>query len=370
MHAKRNEILIIGLGTTPQVVTEVLYYYTHPYYQSVRRFDRILIYTTLGGRVALEQSLAEGWLNQMERVLQLDQSFSFNPDRDIIIYEDEAGNQLPDMRSTASITMSLKKLYQVFQEYSGDANTRITATVAGGRKSMSAAMALAFQLYAREQDELIHIMVPDSLLNVKDWYFPTDPADPNQLLEVTQIPVVKVGRYLPLDSNQAPDLLLKDIESHLKAQEPLKKLIVNRTSFSDGIETFKLPPREASYFRLFLKHREKSTCKPFCPGCENCTISFSDLMESASQDRLDEYGLIVGKESDSYLGALAKHKKKLETNDISDHLTYLRKSLAKANISARFHEQLTLKNFNFDETDRRYRRYGILIDPRILEWIK
>ena len=40
---KIKEILIATVGENPQIVTELLYYYSHPFYKNVRNFDEIII---------------------------------------------------------------------------------------------------------------------------------------------------------------------------------------------------------------------------------------------------------------------------------------------------------------------------------------
>ena len=54
---KYNEIFLAGVGTTPQILTECIYYYYHSYYGQNRYFDRIKVFTTNRGTKKLLDSL-------------------------------------------------------------------------------------------------------------------------------------------------------------------------------------------------------------------------------------------------------------------------------------------------------------------------
>ena len=54
---------------------------------------------------------------------------------------------------------------------------------------MASMMTLAFQMFGRLQDELIHIMAPDDKMDPtnpesKSWFFPRKPGDPSEKLDV------------------------------------------------------------------------------------------------------------------------------------------------------------------------------------------
>lgn len=374
-----NEILVIGLGTTPQVFTECLYYYSHSYYKDVRTFSQIKVYTTSEGRKKLLSALDEGHLMQMQSDLG-GIEFPFDPERDIVVYADASGAEIDDMRTSSAMSDSMFRLYEDFRKFTSDEQTRITATVAGGRKSMSAAMALAFQLYAREQDELFHILVPDTRMSVKNWYYPSDPADPEQLMEVTQIPVIKVGRYLNVDLNRDPVELQRLLQLNLKERAPLKKLIVQKNKFSDGENSLTLPPRSAVLIRTLLRRRLHAGCSTDCPGCELCTLSFGDLTESIHMEIIPDYKRINRKlapQIEKYINRRKPVPTKNEAKDskkskaveslghvLSEDLSFTANYIAKNAPNAVFRETFHFRQ-KIEGSDER--RYGIRIDPRIIE---
>ena len=62
-------------------------------------------------------------------------------------------------------------MFSAMRAFSFDPKSRITACFSGGRKSMSSGFTVAFQLLARKQDELIHIMPPNKIMRDKNWFF-------------------------------------------------------------------------------------------------------------------------------------------------------------------------------------------------------
>ena len=158
-----TEIFIAVAGRTPQIITECIYYYYHEHYSIKRKFDRIKIFTTTKVYENLIYTLFDnGKLNDLKKTLQItDNSIPFEKS-DIILFKDSNGKPLEDLKTTQSADYATNILYEEIKRWTKIDNTRITATIAGGRKSMAASMALAFQLYAREHDELIHIMSSDN----------------------------------------------------------------------------------------------------------------------------------------------------------------------------------------------------------------
>lgn len=381
-----REILMIGLGTTPQVFTECLYYYSHAYYGDVRHFDEVKVYTTVQGKLKLLEAIAEGRLIALEKELNRLEPFNFDPERDIIVYEDAQGRPIDDMRSSDVMSDSMLRLYDDFRNYTAEDDSRIIATVAGGRKSMSAAMALAFQLYAREQDELFHILAPNSKMSTlenlrPEWYFPTDPDDPEQLLEVTQIPVVKVGRYLPVDLKREPRDLINTIQSRLFADAPIQRLIVDGRIFSDGENKINLQPRLAVILRYLIRRRLNASCEDDCSGCEKCTATFDDLRDAIRSNFFPDYKALVGRYSpieEKYQKrrSLPPNIKDLEDDEnakkiadlngvLSEDLSNLRKT-----IKSKCHRSGFMNALQIDHNDLKGsgRHFGILVNRQIIQF--
>ena len=373
---KYNEIFLAGVGTTPQILTECIYYYYHSYYGQNRYFDRIKVFTTNRGTKKLLDSLfKEKKINKLEQALQLPiGSLPFDKN-DIILFSNKDGSPIEDLRTTEETDRAITILYSEIKRWSQDKNVRITATVAGGRKTMSAAMALAFQLYAREHDELIHIMAPDEKMDTsskkaQNWFFPSDPTDPKQKLDVIQVPIIKVGRYLGHDLNISPEALAEELQKSIISDAPLEDLIIDKNSFSCIDETITIPANEAAYLRYFIKRRINSSCSNQCKGCAKCFVANDELLEAAQNEVLIEHELISGKYDGHFAKAKEARQKYFTVEPLNGHIASLDKKISQSKCSTNFKKQLRLKKIQAEPSDLRIKAKGILINSDVVTFNK
>jgi CRISPR-associated protein (TIGR02584 family) len=376
---KYNNIFLAVIGITPQVLTECLFYYYSPYYKQNRKFDKIKIFTTLEGKKKLINKLFnENQLTKLENALKLKNgSIPFNK-TDIILFKDINGNPINDIRTTEENEESLKILHNELKKWTSDKNTRVTATVAGGRKTMSTQMALAFQLFAREHDELIHIIPPNDKMDFNNpesqtWFFPSDPKNPTEKLDVSKIPVLRIGRYLSNDLDLPIPQLINKIQSQIIQQAPIKELKINGTLFLSGKEVLKLSPLLSSYFRYFLKRRLKSNCKIDCNGCKSCFIQNADLPNIIKNEILIDHESLYTSRS----GHFAKTK---ETRKIADYfecinmiktdISNLKSSIRKSQISSKFKNAIMVKSLKLEIGNNQLKWHGISMNSKIIEFIK
>lgn len=372
---KYNEIFLAVIGITPQVLTECLYYYYSDYYKQKRRFDRIKVFTTLDGQSILIDKLFKGGkLHELEKSLKLQKGVIPFEESDIILFTDSKGAPIRDMRTTEDNEGSLNLLHNELKRLTSDSSTRVTATVAGGRKTMGAQMALAFQLYAREHDELIHIIAPDEKMDPKNpesqsWFFPIKPADPSEKLDVSHVPIIRVGRYLSASLDLPPVELIDKLQSELVEQAPIEELIIDGRNFISGDDKIILPANEAAYLRFFIKRRINSNCNSNCKGCESCFITNSDLLESAQREVLFEHEIVAGK----YSGYLEKAKETrlsgFTVESLNGHISSLDKKLLNSTCSKKLINQLRLKKIQIDPDDLRIKAKGIIINSEVVEFI-
>ena len=370
----KEEIFLAVVGMTPQILTECLYYYYHDYYSQNRRFDRIKVFTTNRGLKKLKSTLFDDKrIEQLEIALDLPINSIPFTESDIILFKDDDGNPIEDLRSNQTTDKVISLLYDEMNRWTKSGDNRITATVSGGRKTMSSAMALAFQLYAREQDELIHIMVPDEKMDytsteAENWFFPSDPNDPEQKLDVMNIPIIKVGRYLGESLSTTPEKLFNKIQKKIIDVAPIEELIIDKGSFKCKDETLKLPPNSASYLRYFIRSRLSAKCPSSCIGCKQCFILNDDLLEVAKNDVLREHELISGKYSGHYLRAKEERNQSFTKEALNGHISVLNKKVASSNLSSRLKSQLTLRSLKLDSEDLRLVWKGVPINSEIVEF--
>ena len=241
-------------------------------------------------------------------------------------------------------------------------------------------MALAFQLFGREQDELFHILAPNEKMNIINthksdpiWYFPADPTQADEKLEVSVLPVLKIGRYLDQNLNLPPEDLLLKIQQIINTNQPIQELIVKKNLIYCEKEKLKLKPKSASYLRYFINIRVSSICDNKCRGCEECTLSRDKLLEAAKNEILEEHLLISGKNSGHFHrtreSRLAKDKKGnfyLDISTINQDLSGLQKEIKTSKIGVRFKEAIMLKKFHFNSENMKDTWYGVIFDKEIV----
>jgi CRISPR-associated protein (TIGR02584 family) len=290
------EVFVAVMGTSPAVLSECLFYYYSPYYEHNRHFSEIKVITTSKGRDLLVKTMFDnGVIKLLEATLGLQTGSIPFVESDIIVIEDETnGAEIQDLLTSEENEAASNTISNWIKYYTDMDNVRLTATVAGGRKTQSAIMALTFQLYGRIQDELIHIIAPDERMSDGGWFFPSDPGDPTQFLSVSNVPVLRVGRYLSRNLNQSTEDIVREIQESLFAARPIERIIIHKNYVSVDGEEIKITPREASYYRYLLKRRIKASCPNDCPGCTECCADQNTLLLDSRTLVLEEHAIISG----------------------------------------------------------------------------
>ncbi len=164
-----KHILLSLCGRTPQILTETLYCLMvndHPV-----SIDEIWIVTTKSGKEEACKHLLD---EKNGKFYQFCHEYEIDPKRIIfskanIIAPDDASDiqNVHDNESFANVLT--QKVWQLTKE----PDTTLHCSIAGGRKTMSAYMAMIMQFFARSQDRMFHILTgsPD-FENNREFYFP------------------------------------------------------------------------------------------------------------------------------------------------------------------------------------------------------
>ena len=243
-----KEIFIASVGITPQIITEALHFYFTS--KNPRKFDQIFLVTTNPGAKKIRETLFEGkQLYSLEKKLGIKHGSIKLSEKDIFVIKDKDGKLIEDIRNNDEIELEMVQLFDLFKDISQDTNVRITATVAGGRKSMSVAMGLAMQLYGREFDELVHIMVPEHRFNDPNWFFP---ETKDESVEVYKIPYLRINEHVRGVKETDPRTLLKIAQTRLSEKLlvniDLNKIIINK-------HRIKLSPKVMGLWRYLAKKK-------------------------------------------------------------------------------------------------------------------
>lgn len=232
-----RQVVVFVLGTSPAVITETLYallVQDEPFVP-----DELHVVTTTTGAQALEHQLLAAQTGAFARLLQ-DQSHRLQGKTPRLtmegtvhlIRDDKHGEPLVDIVTLQDNQAAARTIFQVLRSLKQVPGTRLHASVAGGRKTMSSYMGQAFSLLADPQDVLTHVLVNEPFERAKPtFYFP--PARPERLsadrwdgevwtsdaeLSLAELSVLKLG---PLLRTALPADALDDFEAAMKLAKGL-----------------------------------------------------------------------------------------------------------------------------------------------------
>ena len=319
MKTSFKETLVISVGATPQIVTETLWYYT---YNKLRIFDRIILLTTSTGKQKINEELFDkNWLNKLEKSLSLPKNHYIINDESIIVIKDNKGNELDDIRTSRDCEDMMMHVFSLMDELTNDPNDRLTIVIAGGRKTMPATLALAASIYGRKQDEMVHVMIDDALFWT-DWYFPTDPDDPKQKVEISQIPYLRMKNFISGINVDNPLEAVSITQTRLDELSPLTNVVVDGNKIIVDDQEYKFAPAEMQLWRYMAKKKIEQCVREdleFCGSCNECFSTHSELVDEFDDKIAEEYFTIVKEGSASW----DKRKKDISKRELMKTLRSL-----------------------------------------------
>jgi len=181
-HRTARHVFVAVLGQTPQIVTETLYAL-----MVERRIpvSEVFVVTTSVGAERARRDLLDPENGQFFAFCR---EYGFDPAN--IVFDDEhiltltktppsrsrsasrPTIELEDIRTVEDNRRLAEQLLGIIRQLTRDPQTILHGSIAGGRKTMSAYMLLAFTLYGREQDRLYHVLVPPPFENNPQFFFP------------------------------------------------------------------------------------------------------------------------------------------------------------------------------------------------------
>ena len=373
ISSQYSEAFVAVMGTSPAVLSECLYYYYSPHYGINRQFSDIKVITTTKGRDLLVKSMfTDGVLVQLEAALGMKSGQIPFTISDIMVIENETtGEEIQDLLTSEENEAASNMISNWIKHYTDTDGVRLTATVAGGRKTQSAIMALAFQLYGRTDDELIHIIAPDERMMDREWFFPSEPADPTQFLSVSDVPVLRVGRYLSRNLNQSTESMVREIQESLYAARPIERIEIEKNLLYVDGEEVKITPREASYYRYFLKRRVNASCPDDCPGCQECFADQETLLACSRTLILAEHAIISGEGGHFH----RTKEKRQQTSDyelipsLYEEISRLGSVLRNSGLHPLRREDIAPKKLFLTQGNRKDVSIGVILNPNIIHFL-
>lgn len=295
--------LLALCGMTPQVITETLY----ALHKDGRMVDGIRILTTRQGKREINANLLDpddGHYFRFCRDYDIDlASIDFQP-RHVIAVKGEHGVELDDVASDEDNEAFLKACMETTFELTGTPENSVYFSIAGGRKTMGACLAVAAQCYGRSQDRIYHVLVSPEFESSREFYYPPPESKLIELNDfTTKQPFFKETRHARITLSPMPFISVRSnlSDSMLKGPEtpqalmlslvrdPQAELIINLKEQKIAWKGREMDMRSSwialyAYFAMVKKEAE-CTAK-HCKNCDRCHPGVNDL--DADSNRIAE----------------------------------------------------------------------------------
>ena len=171
---QRSRLLAVS-GASPQVVTETLYALAREDGPEAVPAEVVLVTTSMGRDTAVRTLLgcgdAPGQLAALRRDYDLPE-VAFDESR-IHVITDAQGQPLDDIRTADDNKAVGNFLLKRIRTLTGEDDPPLHVSIAGGRKTMGQYAAAMMWLFARESDELSHVLVSAEFEGLPDFFYPT-----------------------------------------------------------------------------------------------------------------------------------------------------------------------------------------------------
>ena len=258
-----KRILVALLGGTPQILTETLY----ALHEEGRFPDRVVLLTTGFGRSALTGRLiGEGHLARLLETLRVGPGIRVESrlddlldEKDIFSPKDADDRELDDIVTGEDSEAFFELCFSVVRDLAEDEESELLFSIAGGRKTMSAALALAAQCYARGRDSMFHVLVPTECEKSPDFFFPEGKWSGARVM-LTPVPFFRMRHTLPDEfMHGAPTFSELGSLCELSAGRRLR-LSFRSCTLALGARTIRLSPALFAVDAFFaLQNRELGT---------------------------------------------------------------------------------------------------------------
>lgn len=181
-HEYPRRILLCVSGNSPQIITETLYALAvetdgrPPFVPT-----EIRVLTTSCGAENTRRSLLEGDRAKLRELCQDHGLSGIHFDETCIeVFKRTDGSPLADIITPEDNRDAADHITRLVAELTGDSESAIHASIAGGRKTMGFYLGYAMSLFGREQDRVSHVLVSKDFTDRRDFFF--KPKSPVTLL--------------------------------------------------------------------------------------------------------------------------------------------------------------------------------------------
>lgn len=357
MADRKRKVLLALCGLSPQIITETLYALVVQR-QPAWMPDEIHIITTGAGKRLVETQLLateNGRFNTFCRdYLAEGECIAFST-ATIHVVPTLTGN-LEDIRTIEDNRHLADFIMEIVRVLTSDERNLIHASLAGGRKTMSVYLGMAMQFFAREQDELSHLLVNSPFENHPEFFYP-----PRKTREITAFDRMS-GQPYQVSSSEArielaclpfirlrdkfslsPEILAswdglveqaqKKLDSFFSAETVI--FIRDTCMVSTGEKEVVLTPVEAALCYVLLLSK-KNCC--FDHDCRECCLCYYSPFDIPDKDILDFLETRWGKLSGRLENIRNRLSARLDRREwFLQHRSRINRKLKRAGIPEKFH---------------------------------
>jgi CRISPR-associated protein Csx14 len=370
-------ILVSIAGLSPQIITETLYYYLIERKPPIW-INEVKVLTTYPGKQKIMETLLD---KNNGKFYSFCKDYNINPknikfdESSVLVLGGDA--PIEDIISDKDSAVTGNEIVKFTKEISMIPDSNCIYSIAGGRKTMTAYLSLAAQLYGKDDDVLSHTLVsPDFESNRDFYYIPPE----NKEMEVkdafgniiktlntkdakiysSEIVFLKLRKFL----NTKDDLFYDDLVGIAQKRidfcgDKIVAFDIKNASVLLGSKKVKLRPLEICIYYLFYYFKIK--CKnDFCGDCTDCYLSVNDL---SSYDNikiiLNVYEKIYSKNS----GQFERLSESFKNQNKGDE--FFMQNVSNINKKLKKHlNAFEYAVYRISKTGNYGKRYGIFVDKR------
>lgn len=197
-------VLIACVGMSPAVLTETVWALAQENPPVVP--DEVVVITTVRGKKDIREKLLDsGEWRRLRELLGYSDKLRFGADSSIQILGDGV-RDFDDVMTAGENEAAADFMLRTVRQYTEDPSCRIIASIAGGRKTMSALMLSCMSLLGRELDRVCHVLANDDFIRSRpDFLFPENPGEVEAAaVQLADLPFVRVRGLYEKTMGEAP----------------------------------------------------------------------------------------------------------------------------------------------------------------------
>lgn len=204
----RMKHLIVVVGGSPAVLTETVWALAQEKEPWIP--DQVTAITTTSGKKSIKEKLLDtgGWDDLKKclgKNLSVDGRLAFGSSDSIRVIGD-GQRDFKDIATPEESDAAADFILGVLRQYTEQQGTQVVASIAGGRKTMSALMLACMSLLGREQDRVCHVLAEDSFIaKNKEFLFPRNQREAKAAnIRLSDIPFIRVRGWYEQESGKQP----------------------------------------------------------------------------------------------------------------------------------------------------------------------